>query len=140
MLNELEEIAANLTMEFAYGSLQDLEDYAQDFPRYSNAGFLLFHEGYLEADLFRDGQGALEYKHRLVLDICMPSLLADAPVTRREHRDELDLQMRKVYKALTKYGQESGARIIVGLNKTSRNLDVIQLIITIQPNAVSLCS
>ena len=136
MLNQLGDIATALGMTFGYGTLSHLEEIAQTL----ESGYLLFHENFLLADLSEDGQGALEYRHRLVLDICTPSLITDKAPNRRTRLDALDLQMRKVYVALKKYGQRSNARVEVGLSLTSRSLDAIKLTITVLPDAVSLCN
>lgn len=136
MLDRIGVVATALGMAFGYGTLKDLDDLAQSH----TSGFLLFHEGYFTADLSQDGQGALEYRYRLILDILAPSLLSDTPDDKRAHLSDLDTQMRKVYRQLTKVGQVSGARGQMGLNLTSRNLDAIQLTLTLLPDAVSLCS
>ncbi|MBD2704423.1 hypothetical protein IC229_27530 [Spirosoma sp. BT702] len=135
MLNKLEAIAAQLGMAFGYGTNKDLDDVAQSL----QSGFLLFHEGYFTADLNFDGQGALEYRHQLALDICTPSKVHDTPEQKKAHFDALDIEMRRVLNRLTKQGEVSGARARMGLNLTSRNFDAIQLTLTLKPNAVSIC-
>lgn len=135
MLENIRALSATLAMNFGYGTLKDLDDLAQSH----TSGFLLFHEGYFTADLNQDGQGALEYRYKLTLDICAPSLITDAPSDKAQHLTALDSQLRAVYKHLTKLGRVSGARATLGLNLTSRNLDAIQLTCTLLPNAVSLC-
>ncbi|GAB3643942.1 hypothetical protein [Spirosoma arcticum] len=135
MLDALQTLADTVGHTFGYGGDVDLDNIAQSHTE----GYLLFHEGYFEANLNQDGQGALEYRHLLILDVCAPSLVSDSPDTKREHLLALKVEMEKVYARLTKLGQISGARAQMGLNLTSRNLDAIKLTLTLLTPAVSIC-
>lgn len=136
MLDKLETLSQNLGLAFGYGTIDDLNTLADNH----TDGYLLFHEGYFLANLSEDGQGALEYRHQLTLDILAPSLLSDKPADKRAHLDGLELKLRSIYKALKAYGDISGARAQTGLNLTPRNLDAIKLTLTLLPPAVSLCN
>lgn len=137
MLNQLEDLAASLGMAFSFGTLADLE---ADAKHQVEDGYLLYHEGFFSADLKQDGQGALEYRHQLKLDICRKSKLTDSPQERRVHLLGLEIEMRRVYHALTKLGEVLQARAIMGLSITSTSLDYVQLSVTLLPPAVSLCN
>ncbi|WP_338876953.1 hypothetical protein WBJ53_14950 [Spirosoma sp. SC4-14] len=138
MLDELQGVADCLGMVFGYGQPEDLLAIAQDITGF-DPPYILFHEGYFNATLAQDGQGALEYTHSMVLDICTPSDFADLPDKRKQYLDGLKPQLHKVYKQLTKRGEIKSASVLMGLNVTARNLDVIKLTLTIKTPAVSLC-
>lgn len=137
MLDKLEQMATDLGMVFRYGEDSDLNNDADK--HHVLDGYLLFHSGYLTADLNEDAQGALEYRHRLLLLICAPSALPDKPKDKRLIAEGLDLQLRRVYARLKKLGQISGARVELGLNLTDRNIDAIRLSLTLLTDAISLC-
>ncbi|GAB3882762.1 hypothetical protein [Spirosoma agri] len=138
MLDKLQDMAAGFNMVFGYGQLEDLINLAQNFTG-DPQPYLLWHEGYFLADWNLDGQGALEYRHRLVLDVCTPSKFADDPTARRSHLLGLEIEAQRVFKALTKLGEASGTRVELGLNLTPRNLDAIKITLTLLTPAVSLC-
>lgn len=138
MLDQLEAVAQTLGMSFTYGDKGDLDEFARKNNLYGS--YLLFHEGYFLADLNEDGQGALEFRHRLTLDLLAKSKPTDKPEDKRQHLSDLKTQLLRLYKQLKTTGQLSGARAVMGLNLTTSNLDAIQLTITVLPDAESLCN
>lgn len=140
MLERLEGLAQSLNIAFAFGDITDLDAFVRDRFGMTGLDYILFHEGFFLANLNQDGQGALEYRFQLTLDVLVKSKPTDKPDDKHGRLLGLEIELRRVYKALTKLGQVSNARAVFGKNLTTSNLDAIQLTLTLLPDAESLCN
>lgn len=137
MIDELEAIAGEIGAGFCFGTLSDLNIFADHHAE----GLLLFHEGFHVADVARLKSGAIQYSYPLSLVLLTPGALADAPSETRANLALLRPIVTNLFAILSKrYGvasaRESGNLLV---KRTDRVLDGIRLSLTVTTDLQPLC-
>ncbi|RIV19730.1 hypothetical protein DYU11_22640 [Fibrisoma montanum] len=131
MLDQLETIAAQQGLTFAFGEESDLNPVAAGYLK--DQPPLLFHEGYLSGTVTTDGQGADEIAYSIRLWVLVPVSKNDSPFTHRTHIAFLRAYALQYLREVRKVARLSPVQLTEGIELTTRILDGLRLTFTATP-------